>query len=73
LNLPPKILYAINVKIPSKAITPTSDRLPEVLAVAGTVGGACMIIVGGTFAWEVIGTTCDMVFFGARIQLPLES
>jgi hypothetical protein len=32
-----------------------------------------MIIVGGTFAWEVIGTTCDMVFFGARIQLPLES
>ena len=38
-------MYAINAKIPSKAITPTSDRFAEEPAVTGTVGGACMIVV----------------------------
>ena len=45
LNLSPKILYAINAKIPSKAIVPTSDRFAVELVSVGTGVGVCMIVV----------------------------
>ena len=75
LNLSPKILYAINAKIPSRAIAPTSDRFAVELVAAGTGVGVCMIVVVCVVAGEgaVAGATLDTVFCGAKIQLPLES